>query len=133
MRTLGFILAALVGLVCWALTLTLSDGVAPLGNVGSAEAITFFTPIVLFALPLAALAIARGHSLTGLWIGATAPVLGAVNFAMNLWLIVRSPSTSGPADEKLSTFAIAWCVLLLLVLAVAALGRPRASRSEGAG
>ena len=132
MRTLGFILAILVGLVCWALTLVLSDGVAPLGNVGSAEAITFFTPIVLFALPLAVLAIARGHSLAGLWIVATAPVLAAVNFALNLWLIARSPSTSGPAGEKLSTFALVWCVLLLVVLAVAAVGKRRRQADQKA-
>lgn len=64
MRTLGFILATLVGFMCWGLAVALSGGVAPLGRVGAGEGLTFFTPIVLIATALCVLAFVRGHALT---------------------------------------------------------------------
>jgi hypothetical protein len=123
MRTFGFILAILVGLACWALTLALSGGISPLGKPGPAEGIVFITPILLFALALAVVALVRAHSLTGVWIVALAPVLGAVNFALSLSLLMREPNTNGAVGEKPSTFALAWCVLLVVVLAAAAIGK----------
>lgn len=52
MRTLGFVLALVLGFMCWAIVLALSGGVAPLGKVGAYEALMFFAPIVIFALSM---------------------------------------------------------------------------------
>ena len=82
MRILGFVLAAAAGFVCWAITLALSDGIAPLGRVDAGVGACFFTPIIFFALPLGVLAAVKGRMLTAAWIGALAPLLGALNFGL---------------------------------------------------
>ncbi len=123
MRSLSFILATLVGIACWAITAAFSGGVAPLGDVGPTEGLVFFTPIALFALPLAVIAFVRGRSLAGLWICALAPILGAANFAASMSQFIRDRPSGGAVTEELSTYAMVWCVLLLLVLAVSVIRR----------
>lgn len=130
MRTIGFILALAVGFACWGLTLALSGGVAPLGRVGPAEGIAFFTPIALFALPLAVLAFARGHALTGTWIGAIAPLLGVANFAFALSTIVSGPRPEGAVDLPPPTFALAWCGALAVALVAVEWNRRHSKASQ---
>lgn len=139
MRTFGFILAALAGLACWGLTLALSGGVAPLGKAGAGEGASFFTPIVLFALPVAVLLIVKGHALAGTWILALSPVLGAMNVALAVSSRWAQPPVPETIDRPPPTFALAWIGLLALVLAclagarwIAAKARPPASAGPSA-
>lgn len=132
MRTLGFILATLVGLMGWGLALALSGGVAPLGQVGAGEGLPFFTPVVLFALPLAALAFLRGRALAGTWIAALAPILGFGNFALSVSFALADGSAPTAQPRPLPSFALVWCLLLAVALAAAVWGPrlvPAAARS----
>lgn len=117
MRIFGYFVAILAGCASWGLTLAFSGGVAPLGRAGPTEGAVFFTPILLFAGPIALFSLVRGNSLRGLWIGALAPILGAANFALSMSFVVYDSNASGPIDDRPPTFALAWCALLLLVLA----------------
>jgi hypothetical protein len=121
MRILGFILAIFIGFVSWGLTLALSGGAAPLGRTGPTEGLIFFVPVLLFAGPVAVLAFLRGNSLTGTWLVAVAPILGAANFSMSMSAVIRPGGPGGPSGEPPPTFALAWCVLLLFALAVFAI------------
>lgn len=122
MRTLGFILATLVGLMCWGLALALSGGVAPLGKVGAGEGLPFFTPVVLFALPLAVLAFVRGRALTGVWIAALAPILGFGNFALSVSFALADGTAPTAQARPLPSFALVWCLLTAVALAAAIWG-----------
>jgi hypothetical protein len=122
MRTLGFILATAIGFVCWSLAVVLSGGVAPLGKAGTTEGVPFFTPIVLFATPLAVLAFVRGRALTGTWIGALAPILGFTNFALSMSFAFSDGSAPTAQDRPLPSFALAWCLLLAVTLAAVTWG-----------
>ena len=130
MRTLGFILATLVGFMCWGLAVALSGGVAPLGKVGAGEGLPFFTPIALFATPLAVLAFVRGHALTGVWIGALAPILGFTNIALSVSFAMADGSAPAAQTRALPTFALVWCLLLAVALAAAVWG-PRLLQPSG--
>lgn len=130
MRALGFLGALLVGFVLWGVTLALSGGAYPLGKAGSTEAVLFFTPLVTFAFPLSLMIFERGQVLTGIWILATAPLLGLLNFAIAIGV-----AATGAVDwDKTQTFTLlllagGW--LLILRVAVAAMG-PLESRAEDA-
>lgn len=108
MRIFSFVLALIVGVVCWALVLVVSGGVAPLGKTGQAEGLVFFTPIALFALPLAILALVRGHALTSSWLLALAPLLGFANFALSVSAAVRTSSPVAGVAPEPRTFAALW-------------------------
>jgi hypothetical protein len=130
MRTLGFILATVIGLMVWGLALALSGGVAPLGKVGEAEGLPFFTPIALFATPLAVLAFVRGHALTGAWIAALAPILGFTNFALSVSFALAEGGAPTAQTRPLPSFALVWCLLLAIALAAAVWG-PRFVQAPG--
>lgn len=123
MRIFSFVLAFVVGILCWALVLALSGGVAPLGKVGQAEGLVFFTPIAVFAIPLAALALFRGHALASSWLLALAPLLGFANFALSASDLVRAAQTGVAAAPVPKTFALLWGALLAVVVLLLALGR----------
>ena len=131
MRIFSFVLAFIVGLVCWALVLVLSGGVAPLGNVGQTEGLIFFTPIALFALPLAVLAFVRGHVLASSWLFALAPLLGFANFALSVSASTRAGNVPGAGAGGPRTFALLWCAMLAVVLLLRAIGRRLAPRAAG--
>lgn len=116
MRTFSLVSALIVGFIFWRFTSTLSGGVASLGKVGPADAAIFLTPIVLFALPLAAIAAIRSSPLISLWICAVAPLFGLCNIVLTVALSVR-----GASSRQGWLLAFLW--LLLLVLAIAATAR----------
>ncbi|HEY1129579.1 MAG TPA: hypothetical protein VGF12_09255, partial [Roseateles sp.] len=118
MRTFSLVSALIVGFIFWRFTSTLSGGVASLGKVGPADAAIFLTPIVLFALPLSAIAAIRSSPLISLWICAVAPLFGLCNIVLTVALSVRGASASSRQGWLL---AFLW--LLLLVLAIAAMAR----------
>jgi hypothetical protein len=123
MRTLGFVLALVLGFMCWAIVLALSGGVAPLGKVGAYEALRFFAPIAIFAAPLAVFVLVRGHSLTAIWIAALAPILGFGNFALSMSVALANPNPPDTTTNRPPTFALAWALLLVCVLAALAVSR----------
>lgn len=132
MRIFSYVLALVVGLACWALVLVFSGGVAPLGQVGQTEGLVFFTPIGLFALPLAVLAFVRGHALTSAWLFSLAPLLGFANFALSVSASVRSSRPGGAAVARPETFALLWCAMLAMVLVLLVVGRMLAPGAGGA-
>jgi hypothetical protein len=122
MRIFSFVLSLIVGLVCWALVLALSDGVAPLGKASQTEGLVFFTPIALFTLPLAILAFVRGQTLASAWLFALAPLFGLANFALSVSAAVHASPAAGVVAEP-KTFAVLWCLMLAVALVLLALGR----------
>lgn len=134
MRIFSFVLAFIFGLVCWALVLVFAGGVAPLGKVGQTEGLIFFTPIALFALPLAVLVFVRGHVLASSWLFALAPLLGFANFALSVSASIHTGNLPGAGAEGPKTFALLWCAMLVVVLLLREVGRrlapPAAGRSR---
>jgi hypothetical protein len=118
MHIVNNLLACLVGMFCWGITLVLSDGVAPLGNVGGTEGLLFFIPVLIFSIPLAVSALNRGRTGTGLWLIALAPVFGFANFALALGLSSHAAVGDGPSGLVLLVVAAGWAALLGVCLLI---------------
>jgi hypothetical protein len=124
LRVLGYLLALLVGFALWGISLALGGGVAPLGKTGPTEGALFFIPIVAFAVPLAVVALVRGHALTGCWIIAVTPVFGFLNFALAVSATIANSSPLALRLSEPTTLLLVWLVLLGICLgAMAMFGR----------
>ncbi len=116
MKFVSAVFALIAGFVCWGLVLALSGGVSPLGKVGQPEAVLFYSPIVLFALPLATIALVRASPLLGVWILALAPVLGFWNFGFIVSSNLKGSSKSVDYASQAQTAALVWLALFLVIL-----------------
>ena len=114
MRALNILLALAVGFVCWTLVAVLSGGVAPLGRVGGEEGLLFFTPVVCYAVPVAVLAFDAGRTGSGMWLLATAPVLGALNFALVFGVSMALQTPPDHNGLAAGVLALVWIALSLL-------------------
>jgi hypothetical protein len=120
MNAFSAVLAVVVGFVLWGLTLALSGGVAPLGKTGGVEALLFFSPIVIYVVPLVLRMLGRGKTVTALWMAALAPMAGVMNFYLGFrWTLIGKRlgwfDASGAAVGLM--LALAWGAALVLTLA----------------
>lgn len=110
-----------MGFALWGISLALGGGVVPFGETGAAESALFFTPVVVFAAPLAVLAFVRGHALTGIWTLAVAPVFGFLNFALAASAKMAEPDSLAAKLSAPATQLLVWILFLALALVALAL------------
>jgi hypothetical protein len=122
MRVLNAIFAVIVGLACWGISAALVGGVAPMGKSGGTEGLLFLMPVVIFATPIALLALIRGHLGTALWLGALAPILGFCNFMLAVGANTGGSAADQPSSRTLLALTAGWIVLSAVgILAIRAL------------
>lgn len=129
MRIVGWILALLVGFVTWGLTMALSGGVGPLGRANASDALVFMMPIVVFCMPLSALSVARGFSLTALWLMSLAPLLGVLNMGLSI-ANAKVVSVAGRNTPDFPTHWWGWAALTAIVLGTLAYGKRSAEQAQ---
>lgn len=132
MRVFGFVLASIVGVAFWGLTIAFSGGVAPLGKTGSAEGGLFFIPILVFVAPLALIAFIRGHALTGMWFIAVAPVFGFLNFVLAMSAVMADANPWFARLGGPSGLLVLWVLLLVVAVGFLSLqGRNKEQPGDG--
>lgn len=100
-RILLILPALIIGFILWSVTLLLSGGVAPLGKTGPMELLIFGAPIAGTIVPLGLQHIEKGAVATAAWMFALAPLAGALNFLLAVFVIgALWSSLSGASDTS---------------------------------
>jgi hypothetical protein len=98
------------------------DGLPQIGTSGSNEHLVYFTPIVIFGVPAALVAFARGGPALGFFTLAAAPLLAPVNLFLSI--AVSSEFAIGQELSILIAGSI-WVALSALLIWVVVASRSR--------
>ena len=108
LRVVGIVSGLIVGFGLWDLSLNFLDDKAR-----SNDLVIFYIPIVIFALPLAVLALNRQYVVAGIWVLAVAQVLGFLKFVIDVFATPREAGALNRASmSELLTVAAIWLLFL---------------------